>query len=226
MAGTAHLAHTGLEGGHEVHYRGWLPTRFGGNHRPTPTLGLDELLHLAPVGIAIARRVPVGGHGLHQLDGHGQLASLGSRTPQRLGIVDTLDVGDHVLGRSDLVVEEERLQHQHTVAGAHGAQVLLAMHDQGCDAGPLGPLHGRAEQPVGLQGALFGRRQVVARAEIDRIDICQFDEVGDLQGPRAFRCDGLEFLRLDDHRLAVPEVVALHDLVAGHFFAGPLVDFA
>ena len=47
--------------------------------------------------------------------------------------------------------------------------------------------HGLAQQRVGLVGALALGGQVVARAEEDRVDVGQADEVGDLDLARLLR---------------------------------------
>jgi hypothetical protein len=113
---------------------------------------------------------------------------------------------------------------QGVTIGPDGDQVLLVAHDQGGDGSLALLLHCPPQECVGLVGPLALGRQVVARAEVHRVDVADVDEVGDLDLARPLRLGRLEFFVGEDDVLAAPEIETAHDAVVGDLLAGPLVD--
>jgi len=79
------------------------------------------------------------------------------------------------------------------------------------------------EQPVGLLGAVL-RQQVVALAEVDRVDLVQVDEVQDVDRLGQLDVEAVEVLLLERHEAALLDLEAAHDVVVVHVLAGVAPD--
>ena len=77
---------------------------------------------------------------------------------------------------------------------------------------------------IGLVGAGALGGEVVARPEVDGVDVGLADEVGDLDLAGLLGLGALELLVGQDDVLAAAQVEAAGDVVVRHLLAGPLVD--
>ena len=132
-------------------------------------------------------------------------------------------LGDRALtiGREHLVGVAHRLEHEHAVDGADRDERLLRAHHEPPDRDLALLLHHVGEQAVGLRRFLVGHEEVGV-LEVDGVDVDEVDEVLDLDLAARLRRQRRELVGLDDHVAARLELVALHDLVEGHLFAGLL----
>ncbi len=105
------------------------------------------------------------------------------------------------LGVADLVVEVQRLEHDHVVGDAERGEILLRTHDEARDRDALAALHRGPQERVRLLGPLL-RNDVVRLLEVDRVDLGQLDEVLDVDRACLPRLDGREFLGGEHHVLA------------------------
>ena len=101
--------------------------------------------------------------------------------------------------------------------------VLTFAHHERPDGGQARVLHGTSEERVHLLAAFLGQ-EVVAALEVDRIDLFDLDEVGDLKRPVPLRPGGLEVFVFEFHIFAVAGLVCLDDLVVGDLLALLLAD--
>ena len=127
-------------------------------------------------------------------------------------------------GIAHLVGEVEGVQGEHVAVGPDRGQVLLAAHHERADRRPVGGVHGLPEQGVRPGVLVAGRGQPVGAVEVDRVDLVEVDEVGDLQRPGPAGRHRVQLVGLDDHVLAVADVGTLHDLVELDLAPGALVD--
>ncbi len=164
----------------------------------------------------VARRVPRRTERVDQLRGHVQLLArarpLGRQLWQFRSRV------------AHLVRPVQGLQHQKPLLRAQRRQILPAAHDEGGDAHPPGPLQRRPQQLVHLQVLLTARGDVVRTGEVDRRDLGQLHEVGDVDGPGAAGGYLVEFAGLHDDVLAALHLVPLDDVLGVDVLAGALVD--
>ncbi len=185
--------------------------------RPAPTLAVlrrDPVAQLLGVGVVVALRLPVGGEPVEQLHGHRQ--RLGVRLARRDGsCVD-------VLARHDLVGEAHRRHGQHAVERSDGGEVLLVAHHHAADADPGAIVHRRQQQPVGLLGRVAVGRQPVGALVVDRVDLVEGDEVGDLDRPRALRPQLLQLVLVERDVAAGADLEAHLDVVGVDLLAGLL----
>jgi hypothetical protein len=116
------------------------------------------------------------------------------------------------------------LEHQDVLLGPQRGQVLLVAHDERGDARHVRLGQCGTEQLVDLEVLLAARGHVVGAVEVDRLDLVQVDEVGDVDGLGTARRDLVQLVRLHDHVLALGELVALDDVAGADFLARALVD--
>ena len=90
---------------------------------------------------------------------------------------------------------------------------------------PMRPVSTSAceQQLVGARAALF-RAEVVNLVEILPLDLLGLQELDDVDRVRRRRLEGFELLGLEQHVLALRELVAFDDLLARHDFAAAGVD--
>ena len=153
----------------------------------------------------------VGGERVDELLGHLDLA---------LGHLRLVLVG-HLVDRprvDHLVVEDHGGHGHHVAGGPDRDEVLLLPDHHARDRDLVRLLHGAHQQAVGLGGAGAGR-EVIGVVEVDRVDLVQVHELLDLDRARLLGVQCLELLGLDHHVLVRADLVALDDVVVGHFLA-------
>ena len=177
-------------------------------------LALD--LHVDQVAGALAHGVLVGlglklvrGDLLDELHGELQLRLLDlrrrDRAPRR---------------RPELVGVAELLHDQAFLEGAEEDQVVLAAGGVARQRRAAGLPHGLGEQPVGLVAPLVGA-EIGGLLEVDRIDLIQGHELGDLDRVRRLRGQSLQLLVREQHILPLGVLVTFDhilptdDLVVG-----------
>ena len=101
--------------------------------------------------------------------------------------------------------------------------MLPLAHHEGPDRRQPGVLHRPHEQRVHLLSAVLGD-EVVAALEVDRVDLVDLDEVGDVEGVVALGARGLEVGVLDLDVCPLRDLVRLDDLVVGYRLALFLAD--
>ena len=162
------------------------------------------------IGVAVARRIPVAGQRLDELQGQRHLA-----------LVPATARGRHLegLGRAELVAEAQRRQRQRVADGLQRAEVLaLAQHER-AHAHALGLGQRVAQQRVRLGGGLALGRQVVRLAEVEEVDGAGGNEVTDGERLRRLRARPREVLLGQHDELTFLVLVALHDLGPRHLDA-------
>ena len=125
--------------------------------------------------------------------------------------------GVDALGVADVVGEQHRRQRQRSVAVADDREVLLGAHHERAERGPLGLAHDLAEQTVGSERSVVvtGGDEEVRMIEVHRVDVGEVDELLDVDRSGLARLDRLELEIGDDHLIAVVQLVAVGDLLAG-----------
>ena len=168
-------------------------------------LRLDPLAELLGVRVVVPLRIPVGRQRVDEHVGHLHRLRLRLRPPAR----QTVDIGT----RHDLVGEAHGRHRQHAVERPHRGQVLGVAHDDRADRHPFPVLHRRQQQLVGLLGGVAVGRQPVGPLVVDRVDLGEPDEVGDLDRAGRRRPQLVEFVLVEGHVAALADLEAQLDVV-------------
>ena len=178
-------------------------------------LALEQRQHLLAIVVLVFADVELRRQGLDQLLGHLQLAL--ARLGVRVGQAFELVLGDDFIG----------VQHggdrQRLPQRPDRREVLLGAQNEATDADLVGPLHGFAEERVGLRGAAI-RHQVVRARVVDGIDLGQLDEVLDLDRLGRLGIERLELLAGDGDVASLADLESLDDVLPGDFLAVDAAD--
>ena len=165
------------------------------------------------VRVAVLLRVPLRDERGHELacDVQLLLADLG------LGALDL------VLGR-DLVCVEQRGQREAVTDGPDAHQLLLRTEHDAADADQLLLGERALEQRERPRGGIAIGPEPVGALELDRVDLVLVHELLELDRVARLGLHRLELLVGQRHVAALGDLVALHDLVRGHFLVLDLAD--
>ena len=128
-----------------------------------------------------------------------------------LGVADVAEIGRRLV---DLVGIAQRLEHHPAPAGFQADDIFLAAHRQLADADLVRPLERFAEHDERFLGEIVGRHDEIGLVVIDRIDVAEVDELGQLERLAAFQFDLLDLLGLEQDIFALLDLIALEDFVA------------
>ena len=103
--------------------------------------------------------------------------------------------------------------------------MLALAHHEGPDCRQAGILHRTDEQGIDLLSSVLGD-EVVAPLEVDRVDLVDLDEVGDVERVVALCTGSLEVFVVQFDELTLLDLVRLDDLVVGHFLPSCLQTFS
>ena len=121
---------------------------------------------------------------------------------------------------ADFVGIAQQRSHQALVQRLEGDDVLAVGQHHAPDGDLVHLADGLADDREGVVADLAVRHQVVGADQIPRVDLAAVDELVDLDGPRRFQRDVLEFLlRHLDEGVGV-DLVALDDVLVGDLLAG------